>query len=426
MSFAGSGAVPGPVPGVVEAAPSGAGALYELEFNHGSMYGEEEAAALAEVLRASAPSCGPKVQEFEKAFAAYCGTISAIAVTNATSGLQLAMIAAGVGPGDEVITTPISWIATANAAALQGATVVFADVDARTLNLDPASVARQLTPRTKAIVPVHLYGQCCDMDALMDLARPRGITVVEDSAHAVGGTYKQRKAGSLGDIGVFSFHQQKNMTTLGEGGMLTTSNPVLQERVFSYRSLCARAYGPRRKYLSMDESRRPMGKSYWYFDFDDVGFNFRMTDAQAAVGLVQLRNLDGWNQRRREIARAYSERLQGIQGLTLPYVAPHVDSAFHSYCVQIEPGFRLNKEDFLWELYTNRRIKAWSHYMPIHLTTAYRNLGHREGECPVAEAAFHKYVSLPIHPRLTDQAVEYLTATVRDVAGAGVKASHAA
>lgn len=402
------------------------GALYELEFSHGSMYGDEEAAALAEVLQGSAPSCGPKVQEFEKTFAAYCGTASAIAVTNATAGLQLAMIAAGVGPGDEVITTPISWIATANAAAVQGAAVVFADVDPRTLNLDPASVASKITARTRAIIPVHLYGQCCDMEALMDLARPLGITVVEDSAHAVGATYKGRKAGSLGDIGVFSFHQQKNMTTLGEGGMITTSNPALEERMFSYRSLCARAYGPKRKYLSVDEIRRPMGKTYWYFDFDDVGFNFRMTDAQAAVGLVQLRKLDGWNRRRREIAREYSERLRGIEGLTLPYIVPESESTFHSYCVQIEPGFPLSKEDFLWELYANRRIKAWSHYMPIHLTTAYRRLGHQQGECPIAEAAFEKYVSLPIHPRLTEQGIEYLTSTVRDLARMGSKTSHAA
>ena len=294
------------------------GALYELEFNHGSQYGEEELAALAEVLRASAPSCGPKTQEFEGAFARYCGTASALAVTSATAGLQLAMIAARVAPGDEVITTPISWIATANAAAMQGATVVFADVDPKTLNLDPESVARKITPRTKAIIPVHLYGQCCDMDALMRLARPKGITVVEDAAHAAGAIYKGRKAGSLGDIGVFSFHQQKNMSTLGEGGMVTTSNPDLEERMFSHRSLCARAYGPKRKYLSVDETRRPMGKNYWYFDFDDIGFNFRMTDAQAAVGLVQLRKLDGWNARRREIARRYTERLSGLPGLTPP------------------------------------------------------------------------------------------------------------
>jgi dTDP-4-amino-4,6-dideoxygalactose transaminase len=264
------------------------------------------------------------------------------------------------------------------------------------------------------------------MDALMELAHRRGITVVEDAAHAAGASYKGRKAGSLGDIGVFSFHQQKNMSTLGEGGMITTSNPILEERMFSHRSLCARAYGPKRKYLSVDETRRPMGKSYWYFDFDDIGFNFRMTDAQAAVGLVQLRKLDRWNERRRQIAGRYTEQLSEIEGLSLPCVEPQNQSSWHSYCVRIEPNFPLNKEDFMWEMYTNRRIKVWSHYMPIHLTTAYRGLGHSEGECPVAEGLFHKYVSLPVHPRLSDQAVDYLIAAVRDIARGGANQSHAA
>ncbi len=391
-------------------------ALFELEFNQGSAYGPEEEQALLAVLHANAPSCGPRVMEFEAAFARYCGTRSALAVTSATAGLHLAMMAAGVGPGDEVITTPLTWIATANAAAATGASVVFADINPRTLNIDPESVARKVTPRTKAIIPVHLYGQCCEMDALMEIARRNNLLVVEDCAHAAGATYRGRPAGSLGDIGVFSFHQQKNMTTLGEGGMITTSHHALEERMFSMRSLCARAYGPRRKYLSLDESDRPMGKRYWYFDFDDIGLNFRMTDAQGAVGLAQLKKLDGFNRRRAEIARQYDERLAGIEGLTLPYTIPESNSAFHSYCVQVEPDFPLSKEDFMWELLTERRIRAWSHYMPIHLTTAYRNLGHREGECPVAEAAFQKYVSLPIHPRLTDAAVDYLTSSIREVA----------
>jgi dTDP-4-amino-4,6-dideoxygalactose transaminase len=184
-------------------------AVYELEYGHGSIYGEEERVALREVLAASAPSCGPKVKQFEEAFAAYCGCDYALAVTSATAGLGLAMIAAGVGPGDEVITTPLSWISTANAAAAQGARVIFADVDPCTLNLDPASVAERITARTKVILPVHLYGQCCDMDALRDLARSRGILLVDDCAHAAGAEYKGRKAGSLSDIAVFSFHQQE-------------------------------------------------------------------------------------------------------------------------------------------------------------------------------------------------------------------------
>ena len=193
------------------------------------------------------------------------------------------------------------------------------------------------------------------------------------------------------------------MVTLGEGGMITTSRKDLYERMLSFRSLCCLTYDPKGKYLPIDETKQPMGKRYWYLDFDDVGFNFRMTDAQAAVGLVQLRKLDGFNARRIEIANRYCERLRGIRGLTTPYVSPDVKHVFHIYCVLVEPEFRLNKEDFMWELYTAKRIKVWSHYMPIHLTTAYRKLGHAEGECPVAEGLFHKYVSLPIHPRMTEE-----------------------
>jgi len=391
-------------------------AIYELEYGHGSAYGPEEEAALVEVLRANAPSCGPRVKKFEEAFAAYCGSGFGLGVTSATAGLELAVIAARVGPGDEVITTPISWISTANAAAAQGANIVFADVNPQTLNLDAASVVQKITGRTKAIIVVHLYGQCCDMDPIMAVARERGILVIEDCAHAAGGEYKGRRAGTLGDIGVFSFHQQKNMVTLGEGGMITTGRKDLYDRMLSFRSLCCLTYDPKGKYLPIDESVQPMGKRYWYLDFDDIGFNFRMTDAQAAVGLEQLKKLDGFNARRMEIANQYCERLRGIRGLTLPYVSPDVKHVFHIYCVLVEPEFRLSKEDFMWELYTGKRIKVWSHYMPIHLTTAYRKQGHRDGECPVAEALYHKYVSLPIHPRMTETSISYVTDSIRELA----------
>jgi len=391
-------------------------AIHELEYGHGSIYGPEEEAAVCDVLRANAPSCGPKVKKFEESFATYCRASYGLAVTSATAGLQLAVIAARVGPGDEVITTPISWISTANAVAAAGARVVFADVNPRTLNLDPASVAEKITGRTKAIIVVHLYGQCCDMDPIMDLVRERDILVIEDCAHAAGAEYKGRRAGTLGDIGVFSFHQQKNMVTLGEGGMITTSRKDLYERMLSFRSLCCLTYDPKGKYLPIDETKQPMGKRYWYLDFDEVGFNFRMTDIQAAVGLVQLSKLDGFNARRIEIANLYCGRLRGIPGLTLPYVSPDVKHVFHIYCVLVEPEFRLNKEDFMWEMYTGKRIKVWSHYMPIHLTTAYRKVGHGEGECPIAEGLYHKYVSLPIHPRMIDETVSYVTDSIRELA----------
>jgi dTDP-4-amino-4,6-dideoxygalactose transaminase len=391
-------------------------AINELEFGHGSCYGKEEEEAVLAVMRAGAPSCGPAVKQFEDAFASYCGAEYGLAVSSGTTGLELAMIAAGVGPGDEVITTPISWISTANAAATLGAKVVFADVDPRTLNLDPASVEEKITSRTKAILPVHLYGQCADMDALNDLARPRGIRVVEDAAHAAGAGYKGRKSGSLGDIGVFSFHQQKNMVTLGEGGLVTTSDKGLYERMLSHRSLCCLTYDPKGKYLPLDEAKHPMGKRYWYLDFEEIGFNFRMTDVQAAVGLVQLRKLESLNARRMEIAATYSEGLKGIPGLTVPYVAPESKHVFHIYCLLVEESFSRSKEDFMWELYTNKRIKAWSHYMPIHLTSVYRQMGHQPGECPVAEKLFEKYVSIPIHPRLSDDVVQYVIDSIGELA----------
>jgi dTDP-4-amino-4,6-dideoxygalactose transaminase len=391
-------------------------ALFELEFNHGSAYGQEELDALAEVVRANAPSTGPKVKQFEEEFAAYCGAERALTVTSATAGLQLALIAAGVGPGDEVITTPISWISTANAAAACGAKVVFADVDRRTLNLDPASVAGKITAKTKVILPVHLYGQCCDMDGLNALARPRGIAVVEDCAHAAGATYNGRPAGTLGDIGVFSFHQQKNMVTLGEGGMVTTSRQDLYERILSYRSLCCLTYDPKGKYLPIDQTVQPMGLRYWLLDFNGIGYNFRMTDAQAAVGIAQLHKLEGFNRRRREIAAIYTERLSGIAGLRLPEELPGNHHVFHIYGVFVEPRYPLSKDEFMWKLYMEKQIKVWSHYMPIHLTSIYRSMGHTEGECPVAEELFHQYVSLPIHPRLTGEAIDYLTTSVRELA----------
>jgi perosamine synthetase len=391
-------------------------AVHELEYNHGSIYGPEEAAAIAAVLADSAPSCGARVKEFENAFAGYCGADFGLAVTSATAGLDLALAAAGVGPGDEVITTPITWISSANAAAKLGAKVVFADVDPNTLNLDPGSVAQKITSRTKVILPVHLYGQCCDMDALSALARSNGILLIDDCAHTAGAEYKGRRTGTLADISVFSFHQQKNMVTLGEGGMVTTSDPALFQRMLGLRSLCCRSYDPKGKYLAFDDSYPPMGKRYWYLDFEDLGSNFRMTEMQAAVGLIQLRKLDAMNRRRMEIASIYSSRLAKVRGLRPLDVSPFNKHVFHIYGVLIEDGFPLDKEEFMWRMYAEHRIKVWSHYMPVHLTTAYRKLGHGPGECPVAEALFERYVSLPIHPRLTAEGIEYLCSTIEGLA----------
>lgn len=388
---------------------------YELEVNHGSTYGPEEMEALAQCVQNMAPSCGKKVKEFEEAFAQMCGTTHALSVTSATTGLTLAGIAAGVGPGTQVITTPISWIATANAFALLGAEVVFCDVDPRTLCMDPAHLEKLITPATKAIVPVHLYGQCCDMDGIMAIAKKHGVTVIEDCAHNPGGSFGGQKSGSMGDIGVFSFHQQKNMCTLGEGGMVTTSNTAFYDEMLSMRSLCARIVGPSDKYKSIDESVFPVGKKYWYLQFDELGYNFRMTDAQAAVGLVQMQKLPAHNARRAEIAARLCDKLQDVPGLVLPYVDARGEHVWHLFMVQLTPEARLQKDDFMHALYFDKGIKAWSHYLPIHLTKPYVEQGHKAGECPVAEEQFGYYVTLPIHPRLTDEAVDYMASCIREL-----------
>ena len=392
--------------------------MYDLEVAYGTTYGFEEAAALIDCLKNLAPSCGKKVKQFEDEFASYCGTRFAIAVTSATTGLTLAGIAAGIKPGDEVITTPISWISTASAFSALGAKIVFCDVEPHTLNLDPNKLEEMITPRTKAIVPVHLYGQCSEMDKIMEIANKHGIVVIEDCAHNPGGEYSGKKSGSLGHMGVFSFHQQKNMSTLGEGGLVTTDSREFFEKILSYRSLCCRIYGPSDKYLSVDEEEQPMGKEYWKLFFDDIGFNYRMTDAQATVGIEQLKKLDKHNEKRIELANRLTEKLAGIKGITLPFVDPKGSHVFHLYMIQLEKEFPMSKADFMWELYTNKGIKAWSHYIPIHMTDPYKAQGHKEGECPAAEAAFRKYVTLPIHPRLTNEAIDYMAGSIRELAKA--------
>jgi dTDP-4-amino-4,6-dideoxygalactose transaminase len=197
--------------------------------------------------------------------------------------------------------------------------------------------------------------------------------------------------------------------------MVTTNDKRLFESMLSYRSLCCRTYDPKVKYLAIDEARRPMGKQYWYVDFDDVGFNYRMTDAQAAVGSVQLRKLDSFNARRVEIAAKYTKGLRGIKGLTLPHISPFNEHVFHIYGVLLDGSFPRTKEDLMWDLYTKKGIKAWSHYMPIHLSAAFKNLGHRPGECPVAEKLLDRYVSIPIHPRMSDDTVQYVIDSIREL-----------
>jgi len=389
---------------------------FDLQIKYGSEYGPEEEQALLEVLRQGAPTSGDACIQFEQNFAAYCGVSHARAVSNGTAALFLSLVALDIKPGDRILTTPLTWIATAAAGVTLGAEVDFVDIDPVTCNLDAAQLEARITPNTKAILPVHLYGQCCDMDAILAIAQRHGVPVVEDACHAVGAEYKGRKAGSMGITGCFSFHEQKNISTLGEGGMVVTNDPAVFERVALYRSHCTRVYGRSTKYCSLDETRLPMGQRFWWQDFDDCGYNFRMTDVQGAVGVVQLRKLDALNQRRIDNAAWLSAGLRDIPGITLPTVKPGCKHVFHLYPVQIDPvKFGRTKDDFIWAMLHERGIKVGTHYTPLHYTTAFQNRGFRKGQFPEAEAVAERLVTLPINPRQTREALDYLIESIQNL-----------
>lgn len=389
---------------------------FDLQIKYGSEYGLEEERAVLEVLRQGAPTSGEACLQFEKDFAAYCDVAHARAVSNGTAALFLSLLALGIKPGDRVLTTPLTWIATAAATVTLGAEVDFVDIDPATYNLNPAELESKITPNTKAILPVHLYGQCCDMDAILAIARRHGIAVIEDGCHALGGEYKGRKTGSMGATGCFSFHEQKNISTLGEGGMVVTNDAAVFERVALYRSHCTRVYGRSTKYCSLDESHFPMGQRFWWQDFDDCGYNFRMTDVQGAVGSVQLRKLDAFNQRRVDNAAYLSAGLGDVPGITLPTISAGCKHVFHLYPVQIDrEKFGLTKDEFVYAMLHEKGIKVGTHYTPLHYSTAFQKRGFRKGQFPVAEDVNERLVTLPINPRQSREALDYLIESIRSL-----------
>lgn len=389
---------------------------FDLEIKFGTQYGKEEEEAVLKVLRNNAPTSGDECIKFENCYAAYTGSKYARVVSNGSNALFLSMIALGIKPGDRVLTTPITWIATAAAPATLGAEVDFVDIDPETYNINPAGIEEKLTPDTKAIIPVHLYGQPCEMDEIMALSQKYQFAVVEDAAHAIGAEYKGRKVGTIGDLGCFSFHEQKNISTLGEGGIILTNHAEYFEKISLYRSHCTRVHGKSTKYCQLDEEKFPMGKKFWWQDFDDFGYNFRMTDIQAAVGSEQLKKLDQFNQRRIDHAAYLTWGLKDIPGLVLPTVRPYNKHVFHLYPVMIDPKeFGMNKEDLIYDMLNQFGIKLGFHYIPLHYSTAFKNRGYKKGQFPQAEKLGERLVTLPINPRQTEEALGYLVQSFKDI-----------
>jgi dTDP-4-amino-4,6-dideoxygalactose transaminase len=338
------------------------------------------------VLESSQYSLGDEVRAFEQEFATYCGTGYGVGVNSGASALHLALLAAGVKPGDEVVTVAATFVATVAAIGYTGARAVLVDVDPLTLNMDVRRLESALSEKTRVILPVHLHGQPADMDAILSLARARGITVIEDAAQAHGALYKSRRCGSLADMGCFSFYPGKNLGAYGEAGMVVTDNP---DHAQTLRML--RDWGQARKY-----------------DHRLKGYNYRMDNLQAAVLRVKLGYLDEWNQARRQHAAHYRHALAG-PALTLPAEALHSQPVYHVYAI------RSRHRDGLQEWLSRQHIQTGIHYpVPVHLQPAYAELGYHPGDLPITEQSAREMLSLPLYPELSEQAVETVSTAIRE------------
>ena len=342
--------------------------------------------AVEKVLAGAHYILGPNVTAFEQEVAAYTGARFGIGVNSGSDALTLALRALEIGPGDEVITTPFTYIAPAESIHQMGAKVVFADVDPRTFLIDPVDVARKITPRTRAIIPVHLFGQAAPLAALNALAEPHGIQIVEDCAQAIGATLGGQPVGGIGRLGCFSFYPTKNLGADGDGGMIVTNDEALAKRLKMLR-----VHGIERRY------------------FHDLhGFNSRLDEIQAAILRVKLPHLNSWNARRAAIAKRYSEGFAGLP-LDLPVTAPGNSHVFHVY------AFLSDRRDELQQFLADRGVPTIIYYpRPLHLQTVYADLGYREGDFPVAEAVSRRILPLPMYPELTDEQVDYVVAKVRE------------
>ena len=367
--------------------------------------GDEEVEEVVATLRGEWLTTGPRTHRFEGEFAAYVGAECALAVSSGTAAMEVALAAAGIGPGAEVITTTMTFVATAHVIHHAGARPVVVDVEPDTLNIDPASVARAISPRTRAIMPVHLYGHPAEMDAIGALASEHDLVVIEDAAHAVPARYKGRMVGAHGPLCAFSFYATKNLTT-GEGGMLTGSAALVE---------AARPWT--RHGINRDRQAAAGAKDAWWYDVVLPGFKCNMSEVQAAMGLRQLAKLDAFHARRTAIARAYSEALVDVAELQVPTVRGHVQSAWHLYALRLHlERLRIDRAQFIEEL-RQRNISASVHFIPLHRMSYYaREYALDPAAFPVAEREAPRLLSLPLHPLLTDADVADVIEAVRDVA----------
>ena len=368
------------------------------------LIGPDEVAEVVDTLRSDWITTGPKTRRFESEFAAAVGARAALAVSSATDAMLVALAAMGVKPGDEVVTSTNTFCSTVHVIEHLGAKPVLVDVEADTLNMDPQAVDRAITPRTKVLMPVHVYGHPCDMDALLDIASRHGLKVLEDAAHAFPAAWRGRPVGSLGDVTAFSFYATKNLTT-AEGGMLTGDPEIVaQARLWSLHG------------MSRDAYKRYSAEGSWYYEVVLPGFKCNMTDIQASLGLKQLPRMAEYQARRRKVVGLYGAAFANEVALELPAERPEVEHAWHLYVLRLRPGtLRIDRGRFIEELKA-RNIGSSVHFIPIHLHPYYRDrYGYKAGDFPVALSNYERMLSLPLNPRLSERDAMDVAEAVLDI-----------
>lgn len=357
---------------------------------------DDDIEEVVKVLKSDYLTTGPKIKEFEEKFGKYVGGKYAVAISNGTAALHGASFAAGIKEGDEVITTPITFAASANCIIYQGGKPIFADIDSSTYNIDPKDIEKKISSKTKAIVPVDFTGQPVNIDEINAIAKKYNLIVIEDGAHSLGAEYKGKKTGSLVDMTTFSFHPVKHITT-GEGGVITTNNKELYEKLKLFRT-----HGiTRDKQILYNKN-----EGSWYYEQLELGYNYRITDIQCALGISQLNKIDKFLRRRREIAEKYNEYLKDIDGIVLPYQEEYIKSSWHLYVIQLElEKFKVGRRE-IFEALKAENIGVNVHYIPVYYHPYYQKLGYKKGLCPNAEKLYERIITIPLYPKMTDKDVK--------------------
>jgi UDP-4-amino-4,6-dideoxy-N-acetyl-beta-L-altrosamine transaminase len=366
---------------------------------------DKDIEAVVNVLKGDFLTTGPYTREFEKKIADYVGSKYAVAVSNGTAALHMACFAAGIEYGDEVIVSPITFVASANCIMYMGGTPVFADIDPTTYNIDPKEIEKKITNKTKAIIPVDFTGQSVNIDKINEIAQKYNLTVIEDSAHALGSEYKGKKVGNKAELTEFSFHPVKPITT-GEGGVVTTNSEELYNKMLMFR-----VGGITRE----KECFEKKDEGPWYYEQQYLGYNYRLTDVQCAMGISQLERLDFFINRRREIVKKYNQAFQTIDEIITPYEAEYSNSGWHLYIIRLKPDKLKGTRREIFEALHNENIGVTVHYIPVYYQPYYKTLGYKKGICPNAEKLYEEMITLPLYPKMTDTDVEDVITAVNKV-----------